>query len=449
MSKFEYLKLADAVAAEIASGMLKPGSRLPPQRTFAYERKIAVSTASRVYAELLRRGLVVGEVGRGTFISGAARRTPVAVSEAHGPRVDLEINYPVLPMQSALIAKSIQALNRPEALETALKQVTSGGTAVARSIAAEYLAQRSREWSPRAEQLVFTANGRQCVAAILAAIVPPGGRCGVEAFTYPFIKGIAARLGITLVPLAMDENGVRPDAVQKAHRDAHLSAVYLQPVIQNPLGITMPPARRNDLLRVVEKLDLVVIEDMVYGFLSDEPPLASLAPDRCIVFESLSKNVAPGLSVGMIVSPRDLREPIMASVRAGGWPASGFAFAASQQLMRDGTVAELERLKRIDAQQRQKLAAAHLSGFEVQTNSNAYHLWLNLPSHWRSQTFVAAAARRDIALTPSTTFAAAPGHAPNAIRLALAAPPIEQLDSALRTLTEILKGKEEDFDSTE
>src|SRR5450755_4394830 len=57
MSKFEYVKLADAVAAEIADGSLKPGDRLPPQRTFAYERKIATSTASRVYTELLRRGL--------------------------------------------------------------------------------------------------------------------------------------------------------------------------------------------------------------------------------------------------------------------------------------------------------------------------------------------------------------------------------------------------------
>src|SRR4051812_1330143 len=70
MSKFEYLKLADTVADEIANGALKPGDRLPPQRSFAYERKIAVSTASRVYTELLRRGLVVGEVGRGTFVSG-------------------------------------------------------------------------------------------------------------------------------------------------------------------------------------------------------------------------------------------------------------------------------------------------------------------------------------------------------------------------------------------
>src|SRR5581483_4435665 len=88
-----------------------------------------------------------------------------------------------------------------------------------------------------------------------------------------------------------------------SHRDAHLSAVYLQPVAQNPLGMTMPPARRTDVLRVVEKLDLLIIEDMVYGFLDDEPPLASLAPDRCVVFESLSKIVSPGLSLGMIVAP--------------------------------------------------------------------------------------------------------------------------------------------------
>src|SRR6266571_2809779 len=177
MSKFEYLKLADTVAAEIANGALKPGDRLPPQRSFAYERKIAVSTASRVYTELLRRGLVVGEVGRGTFVSGETRR------------------------------------------------------------------------------------------GIAMPTVPSGGRCGVEALTYPFIKDIAARLGVTLVPLAMDEHGVRPDAVAKAHREAHLSALYVQPTIQNPLGMTMPPARRADLLRVVEKLGLPVIEDTVYGFL--------------------------------------------------------------------------------------------------------------------------------------------------------------------------------------
>ena len=447
MSKFEYLRLADAVAAEIANGGFRPGDRLPPQRAFAYQRKIAVSTASRVYTELLRRGLVVGEVGRGTFISADARRGATAPGEPQDARIDLELNYPTLPAQSVLIAKSLEGLDRPESLEIALRQPASAGTPAARNISATFLARQ--EWAPKPEQLAFTASGRQCIAAALAALVPPGGRCGVEALTYPFIKGIAARLGVILVPLAMDEAGVRPDAVQKAHREAHLTALYVQPTIQNPLGMTMPPARRSDLVRVVEKLDLIVIEDAVYGFLDDVPPLAALAPDRCVVLDSLSKKVAPGLALGFIVSPLRLRESIMASIRSGGWTASGYAFAAGQRLMSDGTASELARLKRIDARRRQQMAADLLSGFAIQRNDKSYHLWLTLPPHWRSQTFVAAAARRDVALTPSTTFAATPGHAPNAVRLALGAPTMEQLDVGLRTLSAILKAKEEDFDSTE
>jgi len=447
MPQSEYLKLADTIAAEIADGTLKPGDRLPPQRNFAWERKIAVSTASRVYSELLRRGLVVGEVGRGTFISGEARRG-AAPSEPSGNRIDLEFNYPLRPDHTALIAKSLDGLQTATALESALRPATSVGTPAIRGVAAAYLSQGA--WSPSSDRLVFTGNGRQSIAAALASVVPSGGRCGVEPLTYPFIKGIAARLGISLVPLAMDEDGVRPDSVQKARREGHLSAIYIQPVVQNPLGMTMPPARRADLLRVVEKLDLPVVEDNVYGFLDPEiAPLAALAPDRCIVIDSLSKKVAPGLSLGFVVPSRRLRESVMAAVRSGGWTASGIAFAAAQRMMGDGTVAELSRLKRIDARARQKLAMERLSGFDIQTNGKCYHLWLILPPHWRSQTFVAAAARRDIALTPSTTFATTPGHAPNAVRLALAAPTMEQLDDGLRTLAAILNSREDDLDSTE
>lgn len=237
----------------------------------------------------MRRGLVVGEVGRGTFISGDAKRGVAAASEPRGIRTDFEFNYPMLPEQTGLIAKSLDGLEKPAALDAALRQATSIGTPTMRRIAAEYLSQS--EWLPAPQQLVFTGNGRQSIAAALAAVVPIGGRCGVEALTYPFIKGIAARLGISLVSLAMDENGVRPDSVQKAHRESHLSAIYIQPTIQNPLGTTMPPARRADIVRVVEKLGLPILEDNVYGFLGDEPPLAAIAPDSCIVIDSLSKKL--------------------------------------------------------------------------------------------------------------------------------------------------------------
>ena len=444
----DYIALADEMATQIREGALKAGDRLPPQRQFAWSRGIAVSTASRVYGELLRRGLVVGEVGRGTFVAGSAAPAGLAtVGEPGSARIDLEYNFPVLPQQAALMTKSLEALLRPEVLQPALPQFTSAGTPRVRQVAAQFLS--ANGWSPRPSQMVFTGNGRQSIAAVLAALVPPGGRCGVEAITYPFARGAAARLGITLVPLAMDEHGVRPDAIQKAHREGRLQAIYVQPVIHNPLGITMPAQRRKDLLRTAEKLDLIVVEDFIYGFLDDVPPLAIEAPERCVVIDSMSKRVAPGLSLGLIASPQHLREDIMAAVRSGGWVAHGFLFAAAERLMSDGTAAEITKLKREDARERQRIATELLAGLQVQTNPKSYHLWLTLPETWRSQTFVAAAARHDIALTPSSAFAVNSGHAPNAIRLALAQPSHAQLREALATLAHILKGRDEDAYFTE
>jgi DNA-binding transcriptional MocR family regulator len=444
----DYIALADEFAAQISSGALKAGERLTPQRQFAWSRNIAVSTASRVYSELLRRGLVVGEVGRGTFVSGDTKVSGLAATgEPRGSRVDLEFNFPILPAQSSLMTRSLEGLDRSDALQSSLQQSTSTGSARVRQVAADFLAIGG--WKPRPGQLAFTGNGRQSIAAVLAALVPTGGRCGVEAITYPFAKGVAARLGITLVPIAMDEHGMRPDAVQKAHREGRLSAIYVQPVIHNPLGMTMPQQRRTDLLRVAEKLDLLVVEDFIYGFLEDVPPLAMEAPDRCVVIDSLSKRVAPGLSLGFIVAPQHLREDIVASVRTGGWIAQGFAFAAAERLMGDGTVAAITKLKREDAQARQLIAMELLKGLQVQTNPKSYHLWLSLPEQWRSQTFAAAAARHDIALTPSSAFAVVAGHAPNAVRLALAQPSHDRLREALATLAHILKGSEGDLHFTE
>src|SRR6202012_1662533 len=134
------------------------------------------------------------------------------------------------------IAKSIDGLQTATALESSLRPATTIGTPAFRSVAAEYLAQGA--WSPSPDQLVFTGNGRQSIAAALASVVPAGGRCGAGRLHYPFVKGIAARLGISLVPLAMDDDGVRPASVQKAHREGNLSAIYIQPVVPNPLGMT-------------------------------------------------------------------------------------------------------------------------------------------------------------------------------------------------------------------
>src|SRR5690349_20005705 len=104
----DFRTIAAALAAEIAEGRLSPGERLPPQREFAYRRGTASSTASRVYAELTRRGLITGEVGRGTYVRSAlGEPSGLALADPPAAPVDLELNFPLLPDQGAALAEAL------------------------------------------------------------------------------------------------------------------------------------------------------------------------------------------------------------------------------------------------------------------------------------------------------------------------------------------------------
>ncbi|MCJ2081221.1 PLP-dependent aminotransferase family protein [Methylobacterium sp. J-090] len=438
MSVSDFRALADHLAEDIATGRLPPGKRLPPQRTFAYAHGIAVSTASRVYAELVRRGLVTGEIGRGTYVRSLDGAQRLAFAEPPATAVDLERIYSVLPDQAETLARTIGELLRPDRITGLAAPVAAAGDAEARAIAARFLARSG--WAPDPDIMLFTGNGRQAVAAALAALAPPGERVGVEAITYPVVKGIAARLGITLVPLGMDGEGLCPEAVAQAHRIAPLRGLYLQPALHNPLGITMGPERRAAIAESLDRLGLLAVEDAIYGFLSDATPLAALAPDRVIHVDSLSKRVAPGLTLGLIATPPALLDRVALCVRSGGWGATGLPFAVGLHLMESGEAARMGLLKRADARTRQALAREILDALDLRGDAGAYHLWLALPEAWRAETFVAAAARRGIAVTPASAFAVHPGHAPNAVRLALASPPLDALAAALRTLRQLALG---------
>lgn len=443
----DYQSVADALAEEIRVGTLRPGDRLPPQREFARQHGIANSTATRVYRELARRGLTVGEVGRGTFVravSAASGEAVPALTEPAGSRIDLELNYPVVPEQSALLAEGISGLLRPDALGHALRPVGVSGLPAVQESAADILA--GGGWRPAPSRILFAGNGRQAVSAVITALVPPGARLGVEELTYPVIKAVAARLGITLVPLAMDGAGLVPEAVEEAHATAPLHAVYVQPRLHNPLSLTMPTQRVERLAEVLLRLGTPAVEDAIWAFLRDElPPLAAYAPERTVLIDSLSKRIAPGLTLGFAVAPAALAGGIAATMRSGGWAPMRFTLEAAHRWQQDGTVKKLVEAKQRDAAVRQGIAARHLSGFAVQSDPRSYHCWWQLPRPWRADTFVAAAARHGIGVVPAAAFTIGGNHAPNAVRLGLASPQPDVLCQALGTLVELARSAPEDL----
>ncbi|MGW6745042.1 aminotransferase-like domain-containing protein [Streptomyces sp. NPDC055025] len=442
----DYQGVADAVAEEIGSGALRPGDRLPPQREFARRHGIANSTATRVYRELARRGLTVGEVGRGTFVRAASPKSggpASALTEPAGNRIDLELNYPVVPEQSALLAEGLGGLLRPDDLGHALRPAGVSGLPAVQESAADILA--CGGWRPAPARILFSGNGRQAISAVMTALVPPGARLGVEELTYPVVKALTARLGITLVPLAMDGDGLIPEAVEEAHAAAPLHAVYVQPRLHNPLSFSMPARRVELLADVLLRLGITAVEDAVWAFLRDElPPLAAHAPERIVLIDSLSKRVAPGLTLGFVVAPDTLASEIAAALRSGGWTPMRFALEAAHRWQRDGTMRTLVAAKQREAAVRQEIAARHLAGFAVRSDPRSYHCWWRLPRPWRADTFVAAAARHGIGVVPAAAFTTGPHHAPNAIRLGLASPHPDVLSQALGTLAELARSTPED-----
>jgi DNA-binding transcriptional MocR family regulator len=432
--------LARSLAEDVAAGRRRPGDRLPPSRDYAHRQGIAPSTASRVYAELVRRGVAVGEVGRGTFLRAAQGLPPVLAAEATlGGIVDLELNFCVLPDQGTLLAPALARLATPDALQPLLSRASVVGDAASREATARLMSRGG--WMPEPDSLLFAGRGQQALSACFTALIAPGERLGLEVMTYSLGKGIAARLGLQTVPLAMDEEGVRPDAIATAHAAHPLRLLYLQPELHNPLGTTMPPARRQEVAALCRALGITVVEDSVYGFLSADaaPPLAAHAPEQVVLVDSLSKRVAPGMTLGFLSAPPVLRQRLAAALRLGGWAAQGFALAAGVGWIQDGSVDALVLRKRQDAQRRNALARQVLGGggLTLRGDPRAYHLWLELPNPWRAETFVAAAARHRIAVSPAAEFAAGPGHAPDAVRLALAAPAEAALRPALETLLDL------------
>lgn len=429
------------IVADIAAGRIRPGDRLPPQRIFAYAHGIAPSTAGRVYAELVRRGIATGEVGRGTFVRAPSAAARPALSEPPSTRVDMETNYPILPEQHRLMAPALAVLaSRADAFAASLKASNVQGSASARAIVTAGIA--TPDWHPAPASFLFAGNGRQALAAAFSTLVPIGGRIGFEAMTYPVARAIAAKLGIVAVPLTMDTDGVGPDAIEMVHRAAPLHAIYLQPTMHNPLGMTMSLQRRMDIARLLQRLNgPIAIEDRVYAFLEETapPPLAAFAPDFVVVADSLSKRISPGLTLGLLSAPGRLVPQIARALISGAWSAQGFALDIGLRWLADGTVAALEIAKRADARMRQAMAATILAGLETRANPSAYHLLLDLPAAWRPDAFVLAAERRGIAITPAPAFALSPKSAPNMVRLALAVPPLDDLESSLHTLATLAR----------
>ncbi|MQS15600.1 PLP-dependent aminotransferase family protein [Streptomyces kaniharaensis] len=430
-----YKAVVDEYAAAIRSGALPPGTRLPTHRALARERRIALATATRVYAELAAAGLVVGEQGRGTFVRVRSGYDGIEPSRALPvPRVaDLSFNQPLAPGQGDRLRQALRTLAASGDAEALLRQHPPGGHRHDRAVVANYLLGRGIDTAP--DNVLLTSGAQQALDCVLRTLTRPGDVLAVDAIGYPGIKLLAAAHGLDLAPVPVTPTGPDLDALDRLCHARPVRAVYTIPTVHNPLGWVLDLRQRERLAAIAAAHDCMIVEDGTYAFLepSPPPPLHALAPERTCYVAGLSKNVAPGLRFGFAVLPGRHLPAATSSLRAAAWGAPGLVTALATGWLADGTVARLERQRREDAAARQEIARAALAGLDVTAHPSSYVVWLALEPHQRPDHVAAVLAAEGILISTADAFTTGP-HSRRAVRLALATPPRHELEGVLRRL---------------
>ena len=423
--------IADAIADDIGSGRLAPGDRLPPQRRLADALGLNFSTVARGYVEAQRRGLVASRVGHGTVVAGvSAAGAPAAGTPAAGRAakaaarrpalVDFSMNLPPEPEDPDLLARMRDGLAAVSSdLVNLLRYQGFGGAREDREAALAWLARRGL--ATAANRLLVCPGAHSALLAILSTLCRPGDALCCEALTYPGARSLAAHLGLRLIGLPTDPEGVDAAAFAATCAKHRPKALYLNPTLLNPTTQTVSRARREAIVEVARRYAVAIVEDDAYGFLPPDapPPFAALAPETTYHVAGLAKCLGAGLRIAYLVAPSARAAlPLAASLRAATVMASPITAALATRWIADGTADALLAFVRAESIARQRLAAAALPAALVEADPHGFHVWMRLPEPWSRSAFASQARSTGIGVVASDPFVAA-GAPPEAVRICL------------------------------
>ncbi|MBX3577091.1 MAG: PLP-dependent aminotransferase family protein [Rhizobiaceae bacterium] len=403
-----YMRLADHIETDIAKGVLPPGAKLPPQRDLAFDIGVTIGTVGRAYALVRERGLVSGEVGRGTFVLDRDRPAPAPLQPAPvarsteaqraastaGARLRMDSTAAPDVGQSAVVEDLIVEIARAHPYETI--DYTRAWPLAWRQAGAQWL--RSGDWAPEPENVVPTLGVHAAVMAVISAVTLPGDKVVFEKLTYSSISRAATLIGRRTAVVGSDEQGCDPEDFDRLCAQQHPKIAFLMPSLQNPtLGI-MSAERRRAIAEIARKHNVWLIEDAIYGVLLSEPmpTLASFAPERTFHVGGLSKAVAAGVRAGWVACPAHFAPRVQTAHKmvTGGIPfllaelASRLVHSGSAEAIRADVLHEIAF--------REAAARQTFAGYDFASHPAAPFLWMKLPDPWLSATFKKAAANEGV-----------------------------------------------------
>lgn len=422
LSRPAYRSLAQSAIEAIESGALRPGTKLPTHRALAFDLGLSIQTVSRAYDELRRLGFAAGEVGRGTFVRSAPPdvRTPWQRSRESDDVIDCSMLVPVTgKIHSDRMAETLAAL-AGSLPANAIFSFRPRATLERHCVeAVGWLAGCGVETQP---DLVLPTNGNTSAMTVaLMTCALPGDTVMTEEIGHHTLKSLTSALGLQLTGLPIDEEGIIPDAFDRASRAGPVKALFVQTDGLNPTAAVMGSERRRVIAEIARRRNVWIIENDAWGPLRpDRPsPIAAIAPERTFYFTGLTKCVLPGLRIAWLVVPDQMISTARTRHLVTNWMATPLMAEIATRWLADGTALDLLQWQREQLERRNRLVREALWTIRHSGTSHGLHVWLPLPGVWREDAFVAHARHHGVAIAAGANFAIGTGPMPPAVRICL------------------------------
>ncbi len=431
--------LVESLRDDIRSGRLSPGMRLPTQRDLAAATGVAVGTIARAYGDANSEGLIKSSVGRGSYV---ARRSDAFLqatgAESESKILDFRVDYPIYALDPPLAPVLQEIL--AEDCQNLLTYRSHAGDLTHRAAGVEWL--KKCGVHRNADQIVLTGGAQHGLVVSLSSITQPGQVVLAEELSYAGLKEAAELLGLTLVAVPMDDEGVIPDALEHLlyeHRNA--AVFYTSPSVQNPTTVLTPQHRRKQIAALIDRHGLMIIEDDIQRLLADDTPepYAQLLPERTFYLCSLSKVVCGGLRIAYLCPPEARIRMTIRRVLATQWTTPPLMAEIAKRWIEDGTAQATLEVRRLESRKRQSIATKLLSGHQVKYQAMSLYGWIDLPSGWTSDRFVATALEAGVAVLSEGSFSVSAEAAKTGVRYCLGVPENhQQITRGIKILATIL-----------
>jgi 2-aminoadipate transaminase len=300
------------------------------------------------------------------------------------------------------------------------------------------------------EHILITTGSQQALDLLARALVDPGDRIVIEGPTYVGALAAFRPVNPDFITVPLDDSGVQVDVLREELdrlRGAPPKFLYVVPNFHNPGGVTMTPERRESLLEVATKHDLLIIEDNPYGLLrfAGEPcePIAARDRKGVVYVGTLSKIISPGIRTGWMLAPAPILERVAKLKQGADLCSPGLSQMFAEQYIRQGLWKKnLERLKPIYRSRRDAMVQALEEHFPAEARwthpEGGLFIWATLPPYLDTAKMLPLAILQRVAYVPGTAFFA-DGSGARHLRLNFSYCTEEQIAEGIKRLGKVIK----------